>query len=664
MSWRNLVATEEEQSKAIGWRDLVAEPDQQETAVQKPVEQAPSLDLPPQSSNPDLPNYVDPDAWREWPEASEEKKDRSALDVYGGIYETLGTMMTGAFGQAAGGTLGLARGMHRVFMDPEVDMGATAGTEMIRDSVDSMADSLTMQPVTEAGQEYLQNTAEFMEPLTRTDQLGPLAAAIPTQPLTQIPGAVSRAGVAAGTRMAADSVADAASQGARAVRQAPERYTDWRATRSAEAQQRDSQNILTNRWLGADMTDVLSNASAAMKSKFADMAERARTRRDGAVDPITGERIKTKESGAANPRDVIAEEFQMRGEELAQVGQRYHEQIRGARSAMEAEDSKGFTVDTVPLQQEVNENLRKFGIAVDPKTGELDNALATIPEKEFKVLNEAYQRFHRGLNNHGEGLANFGDLEDLKKFLQRTAYQNSRDSGRGGDANEFIKQMSGIVNKQLRSSTDDLGIAYGEANDGLSSIITVFNDMNRVIHPDSDVNFFDADFDSKAMTDLARQSRGLTNNTRAGINLDETLKAMDDTLAREGGNLTPEARQRLNMVDDGQGNFNIETDLRQMAVFAEQLNQLMGDGKVTSFHDLVKSATNGQGGHLANAGYNAIWGNYVGMTADIAKQAGKLRGNNPAKLAKRHDELTESRTKFEDYNREAILESLGVVLGQ
>lgn len=665
MSWRELI--KEDEAPTTGWKGLIkTEPERPETA-------AGSLDLPSQSANPDLPNYEDPDAWREWPTISEPGKERTPLEVYGGVYETLGTMLTGALGAGAGGTLGLARGMHRVFADPEVDMGTPEAIETIRGSMDSMSDALTMQPVTDAGKEYVQNVGEFLDPLSRSDQLGPLAAAIPTQPIVQIPGAMSRAGVATGARMAADGITDAATQGARAVRNSRpvHAYTDWRtargaaqAQRSAEAQTRDAQSILSNRWLGGDMTEVLSTASPEMKRRYADMAERAVTRREGAIDPITGERIKTKESGAASPRDVIAEEFEMRAKELATVGQGYHDQIKQARAAMERQDANGFRVDTMPLQAEVNENLKKFGIAVDPVSGELDGSLATIPNKEFELINEAYQRFHRGLNNHGAGQANFGDLEDLKKFLQRTAYQNSRDAGRGGDANEFIKQMSGIVNGQLRRSTDELGIAYGQANDGLSSIITVFNDMNRVIHPDSDINFFDADFDSKAMSDLARQSRGLTNNTRAGINLDETLSLMDDTLTKEGANLAPEVRARLNMVDDGQGNFKIETDLRQMAVFAEQLNQLLGDGKVTSFHDLIKSATNGQGGHLANAGYNAIWGNYVGMTADLAKQAGSIRGNNPAKLAKRHDKLAQQRTKFEDYNREAILKSLDVILGQ
>ena len=671
MSWRDLI--KEEETPPEGWRRLIKTEEQ--PAQEQPAQEL-SLDLPPQSYNPDLPNYEDPNAWREWPRFHEEQKDRSPLEIYGGVYDALGTMLTGAVGEAAGGTLGLARGFHRVFMDDEVDAGTPEAVAMVRDSMDTMSGALTRDTVTEAGQEYLQNVGEFVEPLTRSDQLGPLAAAIPTQPAGVIPGAVSRAGVATAGRVAADGVTDAVGRGVQAVRNSAsdtmQDVTDWRtarqagkAQRSQEAQTRDAQGVLTNRWLGPEMTEVVSDASPEMKSRFADMAERSMTQRYGSKDPITGERIRTKDSGSASPRDVIAEEFEMRAEELAQVGQRYHGQIQEARRAMEAEDANGFRVDTTPLQTEVNDSLKKFGIAVDPKTGELDGKMATIPEKEFELINQAYQRFHRGLNNHGAGQANFGDLEDLTKYLQRTAYQNSRDAGRGGDANEFIKQMSGIVNGQLRRSTDELGIGYGDANDGLSSIITVFNDMNRVIHPDSDINFFDADFNGKAMSDLARQSRGLTNNTRAGINLDETLSLMDDTLSKEGANLTPEARARLNMVDDGQGNFSIETDLRQMAVFAEQLNQLLGDGRVTSFHDLVKSATNGQGGHLANAGYNAIWGNYVGTTADLAKEiSGRVRSNRPDKVAGRHDKLVEQRRKFEDYNRDAVLESLNVVLGQ
>ena len=140
---------------------------------------------------------------------------------------------------------------------------------------------------------------------------------------------------------------------------------------------------------------------------------------------------------------------------------------------------------------------------------------------------------------------------------------------------------------------------------------------------------------------------------------------MDETLLSEGNNLGPDVMKALNIVDDGAGNLSMGTDLRRMAVFAEQLNQLMGDGKVTSFHDLIKSATNSQGGNLANAAYNTVWGNMVGATADISKEvAAMARKNNPEKLAKRHDELVQQRRKFEDYNREAVLEAIDRILSQ
>ena len=667
MSWRDLV--KEDETPTAGWKSLVKT---EEGGYVDPT--MPSTDLG------DIPGSPG-DQVEAWPAASEPETDRSAWDVFTGAFDAIGSVLSGATTGAVASGAGTIAGMFNSAIDGT--WGTPEGVQTVKDTRDEWGDALTYEPRTEAGQEYLQDLGEIAEPLTRADQLGPLAGAIPTQPIAAVPGALSRAGM----RQGAEGIVEDVQNTPRAIARLPgelagapgelarnigDDLTDWRtaqqagrAQRSQEAQTRDAQGVLTNRWLGPEMTEVISDASPEMKKRYADMKERSMTQRYGSIDPITGERIRTKDSGSASPRDVIAEEFEMRAEELAQVGQRYHGQIKEARRAMEAEDANGFRVDTTPLQVEVNDSLKKFGIAVDPKTGELDGSMATIPNKEFELINEAYQRFHRGLNNHGAGQANFGDLEDLKKYLQRTAYQNSRDAGRGGDANEFIKQMSGIVNGQLRRSTDDLDIGYGDANDGLSSIITVFNDMNRVIHPDSDINFFDVDFDGKAMSDLARQSRGLTNNTRAGINLDETLSLMDDTLSREGGNLTPEARARLNMVDDGQGNYTIETDLRQLAVFAEQLNQLLGDGKVTSFHDLIKSATNGQGGHLANAGYNAIWGNYVGTTADLAKEiTGRVRSNRPDKVAERHDKLVEQRRKFEDYNRDTVLESLDVVLGQ
>jgi hypothetical protein len=460
--------------------------------------------------------------------------------------------------------------------------------------------------------------------------------------------------------------ADAVTQvGRDMVNKTEEAYTDWRAARAdgkAATRRADAETLLINRWLGPEMTEVVANASPEMKKLFAQMAEDAQTQAYGGIDPITGERIRTIDSGRVSSRDTIGRQFEERTGQVAELGKGYVAELAEARRVMKEADDGGYKADTSGLMDSVTEMLLKEKITVDRRTGEVDFSGSEIPEKERGVLQSAIQRMYTDLQEGGASEASFGQLDTLKGYLQKTGFGNSKESGQSGYGTDLIKRISGQVNEFLRAETDAQGIGYGAANDNLSGVIKVFNSMNKAMGGE-DVDFNTDNFDPRKAREVSRRSRGLTNNTASGINLDETLRDMDNALTQAGDSLTPEVRELLNMTKGEDGKWTINTDMRQLAVFAEMLNQVVPDGKHTSFHDLIKSATSGQGGNLSNAAYNAIWGNYVGTTAELAKSAsGALKKNSPESVGKRHDKLKTAQREFEEYNREAILKALKEVL--
>ena len=110
--------------------------------------------------------------------------------------------------------------------------------------------------------------------------------------------------------------------------------------------------------------------------------------------------------------------------------------------------------------------------------------------------------------------------------------------------------------------------------------------------------------------------RKLTSNYDAGVDLDQTLKNIDEVLIGEA-NKGPNSRisqDQLNALDirmDDNGQLVMGTNVRELAIFAHYMNLLNGDGKMTSFGTLTKEANN----HLENLVANSVWGNQVASAA-------------------------------------------------
>lgn len=680
MSWREYLVEEEETSAAAGgWRSIVVDGDE------RPAEAGyvdPNIS---HHSTDDIPSGLDVEG--ELPPAQKKEWGHSPLETFMGVMDnikSIGSAPVGMFNaavdmldQGVGETVGnLSVGDDGLeYTAPawtrgEGKTGVEVGQRFMQTTADNMfiPDSESAKDVADLIPDELMRMAEALPPsvapgIHAAREGASLARRVndpnapPLRPLQE----TAEAG-----RDLINNAPDAVTQvGRDMVNRTEDAYTNWqkaRGTRKAGEARAEAEELLINRWLGPEMTEVVANASPEMKRLFAQMAEDAQTQAYGGIDPITGERVKTIASGRVSSRDTIGQQFEERTGQVAELGRTYVAELAEARRAMQESDAGGYKIDTTGLIDSITEMLLKQKITVDRRSGEVDLSSSDIPENEQRVLQGAIQRVLKDLQKGNVSESNFGQLDTLKGLLQNTAFGNSKDSGMSGKAGGLIKRMSGEVNALLRAETDAQSIGYGSANDNLSGVIKVFNDMNKAMGGD-DVDFNTDSFDPRKAREVSRRSRGLTNNTASGINLDETLRDMDGILASAGDSLSPEIRQILNMTKGEDGKWSVNTDMRQLAVFAEMLNQVVPDGKHTSFHDLIKSATSGQGGNLSNAAYNAIWGNYVGTTAELAKSVtGALKKNNPESVGKRHDKLKAQQREFEEYNREAILKALKEVL--
>ena len=150
------------------------------------------------------------------PRVEEPKKERSVVEQFVGAFDAAGTIISEALAGGVGGTLGVIEGGVETALNGTY--GTPEGIAQIQETMQERGDVLRRGPSTEAGKEQLEAVGEFLEPLARPDQLGALAAAIPTSPVSIAPGVIGAAGRAAG-----NAVSDA---GEAAIRALPGRGKD------------------------------------------------------------------------------------------------------------------------------------------------------------------------------------------------------------------------------------------------------------------------------------------------------------------------------------------------------------------------------------------------------------------------------------------------------
>lgn len=426
----------------------------------------------------------------------------------------------------------------------------------------------------------------------------------------------------------------------------------------------ENKNFLSGRSSGVEFLpdeaiDAMEHADPNMKELFLRQLEESRALRNGFGD------------SDKSAYGVLADQFQYRANLLAKAGRGYLDDMRKARRNIaegkvdyenNADGTMVVRTDGTVLKRtgELRDQLKtvlqdEFNVKVG-KNGQLDFSLSPIAEGQGK-LKKAIQRFWDGTGAEGNAytsnLSSFDELDYLKKYLQRAAYNNARKSGPGGETNALIERMSGMVNKTLR----DISPEYAAANDGLSTVIETFKDLRDATGINVNVNR--EMFDTGDWRKLALNTRKIASNYNAGIDLDQTWKNMDKALRGESqrvgrngefvGHVTPDEFAAIDGVNP-----------RQLAIFGSYMEALHGAGKPNSFKSLVDAGRNGAN-HGENFVANALWGNQVGASAAGYKW---LMQNLPSQsmreaaagkeVAKRLDRQDEIRLQIEENLRELL----------
>ena len=533
--------------------------------------------------------------------------DWSVGDIFKGAVETAGTlitgMTTGLVGQVTGAIDGYVGGLMA---------GMKPGTDEFNENVRARQEEVQTQgtyiPKTEAGQVMVGTIGDTMAPLEALEPFMPMvgsgeaaAAAASKVARNAIDAVDPNAGHS--TKYVEDSLATNRGEGDPDYQTSPDyqpngaMYPGQTADPAGQALQ-----VTGGRFMAPEHVSMIQNADPTQRAKFARMREESIASKNG---------TKAEHS----PYNVVADEFESRSRVLGQVGERYLEDMSEARKATNQMDQNNVRTLTGDLQGSMAQLLADNRISYNPKTGVVDFGDSAVFNGQPK-LKKAIERFMRGTTTDSNvtggrvNYASFDDLVTLKEALQQAGYSAARKQGGNDKSTAMIQRLSGMVNGTVREISPE----YAAANDGLSMVITSMNDLAKATK--TDVNINEYNFSSGEWRKVANNSRKLTSNYDGGIDLDQTLKNIDEVLiaeANKGQNsrISQDQLRALDIRMDDNGQLVMGTNVRELAIFAHYMDLLNGNGKMTSFGSLTKEANN----HLENLVANSVWGNQVGASA-------------------------------------------------
>lgn len=538
-----------------------------------------------------------------------EDDDWSVGDIFKGAVETAGTMITGMTTGLVGGVTGAIDGYVGGLM-----AGMTPGTDEFNKNVRGRSDEVAAQgtyiPQTEAGTTMVDTIGGAMAPFEAMEPFMP-ALGMPAE-AAAVASAASRTARAAtdivdpnaghSTKYVEDSMATNRGEGDPDFQTSPDyqpngaAYPGQTADPAGEALQ-----VTGGKFMAPEHVSMVKNADPVQRGKMARMREESIASKNGT-------------QAQHSPYNVIADEFESRSRVLGQVGEQYLADMNAARKATDKMDTNNVRTLTGELQTEMFDILRESGVKVN-KDGTLDFRKSNIFSGDKKLqravervldLSTTPSQVRPGTNYNA---STFDELHKLKQYLQQGGYEFGQSTG-ASSATNALQRMSGAVNGTLRGISPE----YGAANDGLSMVIRSMNDLAKATK--TDVSISEYNFSQGEWRKVSNNMRKLTSNYDAGVDLDQTLKGIDEVLigeANKGQNsrISQEQLDALDIRMDDNGQLVMGTNVRELAIFGHYMNLLNGDGKMTSFGSLTKEANN----HLENLVANSVWGNQVGASA-------------------------------------------------
>jgi hypothetical protein len=318
--------------------------------------------------------------------------------------------------------------------------------------------------------------------------------------------------------------------------------------------------MLLSRLLPENQMAMIRNASPETKQKMLEMLTQA-------------------QSANANPgvfrmpRDVVGEQISQRATALSEVASTYGQRIDGV-----VQKNTGMPVSTQGPKKSFEAGLSKLGINVveDADTGEMVLDFSESAVEKLDGSESALRNIWKRLNSYGDHVA-FDQMHRDKQWLSEQANYASKETGVSGSVDKLIKGTRSAMNETLQNVSPE----YARTNAGYAAAIEPFREIARLTgNPMADLD------DPKVIAELARKSRGLTNNTAQGVDLRFAIEGMNENVLNNMDMLTPEAIANLG-IDPKSGFLS---NLNEQAVFASTLDNLYPGMKPTSFQSLTTGA--------------------------------------------------------------------------
>lgn len=288
------------------------------------------------------------------------------------------------------------------------------------------------------------------------------------------------------------------------------------------------------------------------------------------------------------------------------------EQMNTARNNLDDIAKNELAGQPVSLQgafDVLNKHLRDLDVEVvgTTSTGKpmlnFKNSLIAQDRSAQRIIRQVVDLMEQGKPTVGGTGVDALRLHNLKRQID-TLIDYTAKSGKGltESGQRFAKDMRGILNRQLR----ELNEGYAKANDTLSEGINLIERFQKSAGAKVDMTAPDAD------KLVGQQLRRLFSNVQSRVDMDTTIRQMDDMVKRLGG--------------------KFDTDVYDLAQFANALDRRFGATAQTGFQ-----------GSIEAAGKNVLRDVPLTKTqmaiAGVEKAAERIRGINEPNAFRAMEEL-------------------------
>ena len=318
--------------------------------------------------------------------------------------------------------------------------------------------------------------------------------------------------------------------------------------------------LVNNRYSAPGFVEMLKGAGRETAQSMVEMLDRARKVE---AEPRLGVKLQ--------PRDVLGEEISRRAGVLA--GEATN---AGKAIGDEAKALKGVDVSADSVLASFLRGLDSNGVTITNDgldfTG---SAFEGLGDEE--MLSKIFDR----LSRYQSGLADGAQMHLDKQWMSEFAnFGPTKDKGISARGQNIVKSARAEIVRAL----GDASPAYAEANKRYAQVSGPLGEISRILGREINLD------DPRAVAEIARQARGLLNNTKQGVNLSQVISDVDDLAADI---LSRGDKKVLEDFFNAGGSWNpkkgFEVDIPTLSQFSASIDTMFPNLRPTSFGGILAS---------------------------------------------------------------------------